>query len=1184
MGEKPTLQQQMAIDNRGGNLLVSAAAGSGKTKVLVDRLLRYLTDPVKPANIDDFLIITYTKAAASELRGKIAAKLTEEIAKDPENRHLQRQLQRLYLTQISTVHGFCGEILREYAYLVDIAADFRVADENECSQLRSMAMDRVLEEAYAGADTNEDFRAFVDTQGLGRDDRQVPEILLKVYDSARCHLDPDGWLEKCIRTAQTEKLEDAAQTQWGQYLMTDLKNYLALQIRAMENCAQKAEQAGDMEKPASLLRDTVSQLQQLFDSETWDQVLERKDIRYGTLTFSKKIQDPGLAERIKAVRSACKKGLERKLLSFRDVSAVVLADMEEISGAVRGMVTLVRQFGEVYDRAKRSRRVLDFGDLEHRTLDLLLGKSRSGPTAVAAEIGDRFREIMVDEYQDSNAVQDKIFSALTQKRQNCFMVGDVKQSIYQFRLADPEIFLKKYQTYVPAENAKPMEGRKILLSENFRSGGSVLAGVNDIFRLCMTPQVGGLVYGEEEALREGVPHEPVGEPEVELWAVSVNEEQYPEEAAFVAQRIRQLLDGTHYVRSKAGLRPIVPEDIAILLRSPGSTGGYFREALTAAGIPYASGGGDDLLQTEEVSVFRAILQTVSNPRQDIPLIAALSSPVFGFTADDLAAFRSKNRHSSVYEALLLDDSPKTVRFLETLAQLRRQARLQPLTGFLDTVLEQTRLDSLYAAMPAGELRTANLQEFYHLAMAFEANGPRDLEQFLEHLDALEAKGVATGGAEAASGAVTIMSIHKSKGLEFPVVFVCGLSKAFNKESARGQVLCDQYLGVGLGAVEEQDRVRYPTVAKRAISAKIGADGLSEEMRVLYVALTRARDRLIMTYASASLEKELEELVARMDMTDRELLTLDAGCPGDWVLMAALRRTEAGELFQLGGYPEHTAPGEPAWLIRVTQAPAVQTACGVIAEEAQALLSEEDLMQIQRGLIFSYAHDAATQAPSKQTATQRKGRPKDDEIAELTQPKRQAARLWRKPSFAGQDRGAAAQGTAMHSAMQYIRFEKCGSVQAVAEELDRLVQEHFLTREQADMVNCRQIADFFQTDLGQKLQRGGEVLREFKFSVLDDGTHYAPELAGEQILLQGVVDCALIEKDGIMVLDFKTDSVTEETLEAAVERYRPQVQAYADAMERIFQRKVKQALLYFFRLNAFAEVESIDSAAKLACDK
>jgi len=1181
MGEKPTPQQKMAVEDRGGKLLVSAAAGSGKTKVLVDRLLGYLTDPVQPANLDDFLIITYTKAAAAELRGKIAAKLTERIAQDPENRHLQRQLQRLYLTQISTVHGFCGEILREYAYLVDLSGDFRVADENECSQLRDLVMERLLEEAYETAEANEDFRAFVDTQGLGRDDRQVPQVLLKVYDSARCHLDPDAWLENCIQSAQTQALSDAAQTPWGQYLMGDLKQYLALQIGAVEACARKAEQAVEMQKPAALLWDTVTQLRHLEASETWDQVLQRKGIDYGSLRFSKKITDPFLAEQIKAVRAGCKKGLEQKLRSFSDASAVLLEDMEAISGAVRGMVWLVRKFGKEYDRAKRSRRVLDFGDLEHKTLDLLLGSSRSGPTAAAGEIGARFREIMVDEYQDSNAVQDTIFAALTQKRQNCFMVGDVKQSIYQFRLADPEIFLEKYKTFVPAEQARPGQGRKIMLSRNFRSGGSVLAGVNDIFRLCMTPQVGGLAYGEEEMLREGIPHEPLGEPEVELWAVSVEEEQYPEEAAFVAHRIRQLLDGTHYVRGKDGLRPIAAEDIAILLRSPGSTGSYFRSALAAVGIPCVSGGGEDLLQTQEISVLRAILQTVSNPRQDIPLIAALSSPVFGFTADDLAAFRGKNRRVSVYDALLLDGSPKSVSFLKTLEQLRRQARLQPLTGFIDTVLEQTRLDSLYAAIPPGEIRTANLQAFYHLAMAFEANGPRDLEQFLEHLDALEDKGLATAGTEAAAGAVTMMSIHKSKGLEFPVVFVCGLSKAFNKESARGQVLCDQHLGVGLGAVEPRERLRYPTIAKRAVSAKILADGLSEEMRVLYVALTRARDRLIMTYASAGLEKDLTELVARMDMADPQLLTLDAACPGDWVLMAALRRTEAGELFRLGGYPSNTAPGEPAWLIRVTEAPKEQTQVGLPVREEAAQLPREALDQIRQGLSFAYPHAGATQAPSKQTATQRKGRYKDEEAAEHAQPKREAARLWRKPAFVEPDRGAAAQGTAVHAAMQYIRYENCAEEAGVKQELDRLVRERLLTREQAAMVNCRQIAAFFQTDLGRKLQRGGEVLREFKFSVLDDGTNYDEDLVAEKILLQGVVDCALVEPDGITVVDFKTDGVTEATLETAVQRYRPQVQAYADAMSRIFQKPVKQALLYFFRLNTFAEVKP---TAKPACDK
>jgi len=1155
----------------GGKRLVSAAAGSGKTKVLVDRLMAYLTDTNHPADLDEFLIITYTKAAAAELRGKIAAKLTQRIAQEPENRHLHRQLQRLYLTKISTVHAFCSDILREYAYLVDIAPDFRVADENECCQLRAETVAKILDEAYSAIDTDTDLQAFVDTQGIGRDDRLLPELILKVYDSAQCHLLPSAWLEKCVSNAQTGSLDDAGQTPWGRYLMEDLNAYLQLQIRAMEACQNRAACAAEMEKPAQLLAETVAQLRFLAESRTWDHVVQRRTIDYGTLRFSKKITDPELAERIKAVRDACKKGLEKKLRAFCDPSSVILADMDRQLPALRGLVTLVRQFSEAYGRVKRSRRIADFSDLEHRTLDLLLGRNRSGATAAASQIGGRFREIMVDEYQDSNGVQDAIFSALTEKRQNCFMVGDVKQSIYQFRLADPGIFLEKYAQYAPAGQAKPGQGRKILLTSNFRSGGAVLAGANDVFQTCMTPAVGGLHYGPEDALREGIPHEPLGEPEVEFWAVQVQQEQYQEEAAFVAKRITQLLDGSHYVRGENGLRPIVAEDIAILLRSPGSTGGYFQSALTKCGIRCVSGGGEDLLQTEEVAVLRAILQTVSNPRQDIPLIAALSSPVFCFTADDLAAFRGKNRKGSVYDALLEEPSEKAKKFLQTLTELRQQARLQTLTQLIQTVFVRTRIDSLYGAKVDGENRSANLQAIYQMAAAFESSGPRDLEQFLAHLDAMEDKGLIAAGEQAAPGAVTLMSIHKSKGLEFPVVFVSNLSKAFNRESVRGQILCDQTLGLGLTAVDTENRVRYPTVAKRAISVKTVADSLSEEMRVLYVALTRAKDRLIMTYAASGLEQDLAEVAGRLDMGDRELLTMDVSNPGQWVLITAMTRTEAGELFALGGRPEKTAAGEPPWLIKVTQAQGT-TRSAETGETVKEQLSEEQAQQLREVLSFRYKYALATQTPSKQTATQRKGREKDAEAAEHTVPESVRPQLWRRPSFAAKDDCATTQGTAVHTVLQYIRYASCSNLQGICRELDRLVCEQHITEDQARMVSAESLYVFFQSELGQKLRCAEQVLREFKFSVLDDGSCITQELAGEKILLQGVVDCAILESDGITVVDFKTDKVSEQTLPALTQRYSPQVKTYAQVMERIFRKPIKRSVLYFFRMNKAVTVD------------
>ncbi len=1169
MADKLTPEQAQAVTHRGSRLLVSAAAGSGKTKVLVDRLMSYICDPVAPANIDDFLMITYTKAAAAELRGKIAAKLSEYIAQEPENRHLQRQLQRLYLAKISTVHAFCGDILREYAYRLDISGDFRVADENECRELRTQTVNKLLEQAYETAGEDPDFCAFIDTQGLGRDDRQVADLILSVYDSARCHLNPEKWLQSCRELVQTEAIADASGSVFGEFLMKHLQEHLALQIGSLEYCARQAADAEGFEKPAALLLDTVHQLKVLRDCSTWDQVVAHKNIDYGRLVFSKNCTDEELKENIKIVRESCKTGLAKQLKAFPDDSAQVLADLESVSVAVRGLIRLVEAFGREYDKAKRSRQVVDFSDLEHRMLDLLLGSSRSGPTAAAHEVGSRFREVMVDEYQDSNAVQDAIYGALTRRKRNLFMVGDVKQSIYQFRLADPGIFLEKYHAFSPKAEATEGEDTKVVLSRNFRSGGGVLAAANDVFRLCMCKAVGGLDYGPEEALYEGVPHVPLNEPETELYCIEVQQETYPEEAVFAASRIRELLDGAHYVRDGETLRPIRPEDIAILLRSPGSTGRYYQNALEKVGIRCATGGGVDLLQVEEIATLRAILQAVHNPMLDIPLIAAMASPVFGFTADDLARLRSVDKKCAFYEAVKAAEDPKTKQFLQILLCLRDALRHRSLTGLLEMLILRTNLDGIYGAMDDGAIRLMNIQTFLQMAAEFEAAGGRELGRFLEHLDAMEEKGLITAGEQSSPGCVTIMSIHKSKGLEFPVVFLCGLSKSFNTESQRAKVLCHKEMGLGLSAADGEKRIYYPTIAKRAISAKMGMEAVSEEMRVLYVAMTRARDRLIMTYASNNLEKGLTAMVGQLNLGGRELLIRQASSFGDWILLTALHRTEAGALFALGGKPADTAPGEPAWRIEVVRAPAAQE--GQPVETALESMPADTEAILRKNLTFRYAYIPATAAPSKQTATQRKGRQKDQEAAENTHPPREASRKWRKPGFVEDAKKGTDRGTATHAAMQYLDYGDCQDAQAVAGQLRRMVEQRHLTQEQAELVNCGKIVTFFETPLGEKL-RSGCVEREFKFSVLEDGEAYDPALQGEQVLLQGVVDCALLEDDGITIVDFKTDYVTEETVQALAQHYTPQVQAYADAMERIFCKPVKKALLYFFCLDRFLEIQ------------
>lgn len=1171
MAEKLTQQQQEAVNNRGGKLLVSAAAGSGKTKVLVDRLLSYVMDADAPANIDDFLIITFTKAAATELRGKIAAKLTERLAENPDNRHLQTQLQRLFLAKISTVHSFCADILREFAYRMDISADFRIAEDKECQEMQLQVLENLLDSAYVTMADDVDFKTFIDTQGLGRDDYLVPQIILSTYNSAKCHLNPDAWLDWCVEAFNTADVEDASSTIWGSYLLDDLHKYIKLQRKALEKCIAQASHAEGMEKPCLLLASTVEQLDKLYQCTTWDDTLANSHIDYGRLTFSKSVTDMDLAEKIKSVRDTCKKGLSQKLKAFADPSCVILRDLNQSSSAANGLVKLVRKFSDAYDKNKLSRRVMDYTDLEHKMLDLLLGKRRTAPTLIAKEIGSRFREVMVDEYQDTNEVQDAIFGALTQERNNCFMVGDVKQSIYQFRLADPSIFISKYNSYLNAQNAANGEGRKVLLSSNFRSSGGVISAVNHVFTHSMSPDVGGLYYGEEELLREGIPHVSLGDPEVELYALDVQEDTYSEEANFVAERICTLLDGHHMVRSGDTLRPIVADDIVILLRSPGSTGAHYVYALEQKGIPCTTGKGIDLLQTDEVGVLRSLLQVISNPLQDIPLIAVLMSPVFGFTADELASMRAKNRYADIYGLLQREGTEKTKQFLQVLTQLREDARFFTLAQLIQRVFVVTNMDNIYGAMQDGDVRKSHLLTFAQIVSEYESSTKRDLNQFLSYLSLIEEDGLRIGVNEREAGAVTIMSIHTSKGLEFPVVFLCGLSKRFNLENTRERVLCDKNLGLGMCCVDATLRVRYSNIARLAISKKMVADCISEEMRILYVAMTRARDRLIMTYASNKLQDELRSMVVGLEMYDPALLTGYVTCAGAWVMQSALRRTEAGALFALGGHPDCATVMDQPWSVHVITGADVEDT-RVDSTHKVLTIPDEVLMQLQKSLSFQYPYAKATKAPSKLTATQMKGRAKDIEIAENASQQHIFRRNFRKATFVEQKASSQSYGNAIHAVMQYIDFNKCDTLDNIQCDIKRLIDEQLITLEQAELIDPNAIFRFFKTELGQRMTTSKRLLREFKFSVLDDASNYIDELVHEKILLQGVVDCAVIDVDGITIIDFKTDKVTQNNIAAVAQSYYSQVKVYAQALRKIYGLPIKSAFLYFFHLNQFIPVD------------
>lgn len=1175
-----TKAQQAVVENEGGALLVSAAAGSGKTRVLIDRLLRKIADG---ANIDDFLIITYTNAAAAELRAKIFAALSERLAEQPENRHLQRQLTRIYLTQISTVHAFCANILRRYAHTMDLPPDFRVAEEYEMQLLRDRVLDDVLEEAYAHLGDLPDVAAAIDRLGYGRDDRRLAALVLRLYDSVRCQVDPDGWMTRC-EAAYTD-LSDAGQTPWGVYWLERLHasaNDAAVCLQ--DAIAISARDDALAEKYIPLFERNLETVRAYAVMSTWNEVYAAATPDFGRLPVVRKAEDLDAKERAAALRKSALSLLRDALDAFYGDSETVCRDLAASFRPLSGLFTLVQQFDKAFQKARRQRRLLDFSDLEHEAIRLLTDRYTGKPTAAAREIASGYREILVDEYQDSNAIQETIFQAVSQSGQNLFMVGDVKQSIYRFRLADPDIFLRKYSAYPDAADAAPGEPRKLLLSDNFRSREELLAAANDVFSLVMNRESCELDYGEAERLRAGMTFPPVEGPLVELHCINLHDgtdddgpglEKVQEEAAFVARRIAQLLNGGCMVAEGEGLRPAKPGDIVILMRSPGMAANTYQRALADRGIDSVSDRGGSILDTSEAEIFLALLAILDNPHQDVPLATVLASPVFGFSPDELAAPRTLERDTDYYGALrAMEPKPeKLTRFLTWLDDIRPRLDDLPLPELIDAIFDSTDLLDVFSALPDGVQRAKNLAALRDLAIAAGKNESCTLFSFRTQLAQMKERGILPPAADAArENAVRIMSIHKSKGLEFPIVVLADLSRRFNLQDNTASVLTDpSLLAAGLAADLEAGAC-WPTIAHMAISDKKTRQSVAEELRVLYVAMTRAKERLIMTYCSAQLESTLKKWNAALSLPLRPFVSAQARRLGDWVLMEALCRTESGAMFAEAGPNEWSRPQTFPWRVCLHDAaglhgwqPPEQTA----KPETETPLSPE---LAAAALDRSYAHLAATHLPSKLTATQLKGRLLDAEAAEEAYVRSAPPPTWRTPQFLqttplqGREKG-----NATHLFMQFARYEACTAEEPLRAELARLQDEWFLTPRQAEAVDLAHVLRLFASPLGARILSARALRREFKFSILTDAADYDPAAAGEEVLLQGVVDCFWDEPEGLVILDFKTDRIHGD-LDAKAARYAPQLAAYAAALSRIFERPVKETLLYFFDCDAAVHPE------------
>lgn len=1143
---KPTQSQNNAIVTRDRAVLVSAAAGSGKTKVLTERLLARIMDEENPADVDSFLIITFTKAAAAELRSRIMDEIAARLANDPDNKNLRRQSALCQRAQIGTIDSFCANLLRENCQAAELSPEFRVIEEDRSSIIKANVIEKVMEAAYENID--DDFRLLTDTVGAGRDDTALAKLTVSLYDKMQSHAEPDKWAQSMI-DALEENRDDVSETPWGREILSSVKRSTLFWAERMERLAlETAEDKKILAAYGASLEGTAASLRSFSSALDggWDKARSALPIefpRFGTL---RKTENPELAEHVKAVRDACKKSCEKLEDTLSESSEKLLADMKKTAPSMRALLKLTMKFEAAYSAEKRRRSELDFSDLEHMAYRLL---TRRGD--VAESMSRRFTEIMVDEYQDVNAVQDAIFRALSRNGENLFMVGDVKQSIYRFRLADPTIFTEKYNNFADLDATAGNEPVRIMLQENFRSRNEVLTAANHVFRTCMSTELGELEYDKNAELKCGADYEgSVPVPELMLLELPLAEDgeavdKRGEEAAMVAKKIRSLIEAGTPVTDHGVVRPARYGDVAILMRSANSAGDTYRRALIAEGVPVLNGQGGSFFSSVEISGFMSLLAVIDNPHQDVPLISALRSPVFGFNADELSEIRAADKNSDFYTALIKrgEADERCAEFIEKLQSFREYAADMELGALIWRLFDETDAFAVYSAMRDGDSRCENLRLMLGYAKRFEATGYRGLHRFVEWMNKLYERGEEPdrGGS---GNAVQIMTVHKSKGLEFPIVFLCDTARKFNTQDTTASVLVHPELGLGCKVCDLERGIAYPGLARNAIRLRSMRELLSEEMRLLYVALTRAKEYLFMTAALKNPEKELQGLMPYVTKPMAAEMLMKASNPAVWLMYAVLADTEN------------------CIKLSICHSEAAEEAEAAEAEEVCAAADPELLEKLRNNLGFRYARAAAEALPSKVTATEMKRYDAPD--AEAMPVVRGGHGEFRSPDFLRAEKplSGAEKGTATHMVLQFIDYAKTGSIAEIKAEIERLRACKFISDRQAEAVNANAIYKLFSSEIGARIRNADSLRREFKFSLLCPAEDFFDGGEGEKVLLQGVMDCCIEENGELTVIDYKTDRVRGDALLQRAELYKGQLRAYAIAAQRITGKPVKECVLYF----------------------
>lgn len=1256
---KWTKEQESAIYTKECNLLVAAAAGAGKTAVLVQRIIEKIMDKENPIDIDKILVVTFTNAAASEMKERIGEAISKELDKNPDSKGLQRQLTLLNRANITTIHSFCLQVIRNNFHIIDIDPSFRVGDGTETVLLKQEALEELFEEKYEEDNCKEEFLQLVDSYG-GRDDRRVLDMVESLYSFSQSLPWPEKWLFEVaenFNVGEEFKFEDCI---WANIIMEDVKIEITGLKNKMERALKILEETEGLEQYIEVFKGDLQVVAAIANSSSWQELnVAIMDFSFGTLP-RKRVEESlkEIKDRALDIRKKVKEKIEKIKEDVFVGSDNVGERLGKLYPRIKCLTELVMEFNAIYRDKKREKNIIDFNDIEHFALEILTDFNRQEeiiPSSIAIEYREKFEEILIDEYQDSNSVQEVILNAVSRQpniilqeeklnKPNMFMVGDVKQSIYRFRQAKPELFLDKYSNYSEEDGSI---NRKIKLFKNFRSRKEVIDGVNFIFGQIMCKNVGELDYDDGEKLNQGaefpIPEEDInfaGPIEMHIMEKGGNgtqninsyedydngifseEEEQPDniqlEGAMVAKIVKNLMDkekGYFKVLDKntRKYRDVQYRDIVILMRATAEMAPIFMEELNNKGIPVFADTSKGYFETAEIKTILSLLQIIDNPRQDIPLLAVLRSPIFSFTAEEVIDIRLINREISIYEGLkkiynkeLCTDEElnyiknlqvnfikKVNDFLNKLEKWREKSLHTSIDQFIWHLYTDTGYYGFVGALPGGVQRQANLRILFERAKQYENTSYRGLFNFINFINKLKNSSGDMGSAKILGeneDVVRIMSIHKSKGLEFPVVILAGTGKNFNLQDIRKSVLYHQQLGLGPEYVDLEKRISYPTIIKQIIKKKIKLETLSEEMRILYVAFTRAKEKLIITGMVNNLDNTIDKWChIGMEEDDKipEYALMEGKSYLDWIVPAISRHKDGLNLREKVGISsagEKIIFDESKWEVKLWNKDEIVETDNIEREERDILKELESLQfstesskykdELEKRLNWNYKYIESCAIPAKFSVSELKRRFSvlDNENSESII----GTSFLKKPLFLEKVKkfSSAERGTLMHLVMQHLDMDKTVTVEDINSQINYMIVNEFLTEEQAKVINVDKIFKFFKSSLGERVKKSSLIRRETPFYIEINSTDIFKELpkevyGEEKVLIQGVIDLYFEEKDGLVIVDYKTDYV--EDIEDIRKRYYLQLKYYSEALERITGKKVKENYLYLFHIDNYLKL-------------